>query len=296
MDHKAFLASLSSEKLRQLEQRRDGPAIFRLAVHGGLIFLLGFLIAVEIPWWPVLMLPQGILIVFLFTLEHETAHQTAFASDRLNAIVGRICGCLVFVPTAWFRYFHFAHHRHTQDPDNDPELEGGKPDTRLQYFWHITGLPLWWAMLKIHLANANGSQFPRYVSKRAYSRLKFEARLLIGIYCALVLGSIAMQSTLLLWVWVLPAIIGQPFLRLYLLAEHGRCPFVSNMLNNTRTTFTNSVVRWVAWNMPYHAEHHTAPTVPFHQLPALHELVREHLGATSDGYVAFHKDYVGELR
>ena len=28
----------------------------------------------------------------------------------------------IFIPPIWFRYFHFAHHRHTHDPDNDPEL------------------------------------------------------------------------------------------------------------------------------------------------------------------------------
>ena len=96
-------------------------------------------------------------------------------------------------------------------------------------------------------------------------------------------------------IWVLPAVLGQPFLRLYLLAEHGRCPFVANMLENSRTTLTNALVRWVAWNMPYHAEHHSWPGVPFHRLPDLHELTRAHLGQTENGYARFHRKYVGAL-
>lgn len=31
-----------------------------------------------------------------------------------------------------------------------------------------------------------------------------------------------------------------------------------------RATLTLSLVRLFAWNMPYHAEHHTYPAVPFH--------------------------------
>ena len=94
------------------------------------------------------------------------------------------------------------------------------------------------------------------------------------------------------WLWILPVLLAQPFLRLYLLAEHGDCPQVANMLENTRTTFTNRVVRFVAWNMPYHAEHHCYPAVPFHNLPALHDIAREQLQVTAPGYVAFSRDYL----
>ena len=93
------------------------------------------------------------------------------------------------------------------------------------------------------------------------------------------------------WCWMLPLALGQPFLRAYLLAEHGLCPPVANMFENTRTTITTRLVRFLAWNMPYHAEHHAFPTVPFHQLPALHELTKQHLRTTSDGYAAFHAEY-----
>ena len=84
-------------------------------------------------------------------------------------------------------------------------------------------------------------------------------------------------TDVVLWVWVVPALLGQPFLRLYLLAEHGDCPEVANMFENTRTTFTTRAVRWLAWNMPYHVEHHVWPTVPFHRLPEVHGLI-ERLG------------------
>ena len=115
------------------------------------------------------------------------------------------------------------------------------------------------------------------------------------IYGLLLSASVFAGSALLLWLWVLPALLGQPFLRLYLLAEHGRCPFVANMLENSRTTHTNALIRFVAWNMPYHAEHHAMPTVPFHQLPKLHNHTKAHLTSVSDGYASFHAGYVAAL-
>ena len=95
--------------------------------------------------------------------------------------------------------------------------------------------------------------------------------------------------------WLVPVALGFPFLRLYLLAEHGRCPAVANMFDNTRTTYTNLLVRFLAWNMPYHVEHHVLPQVPFHLLPRFNQRIREWLKHTSPGYVAFSRDYVSRF-
>ena len=90
--------------------------------------------------------------------------------------------------------------------------------------------------------------------------------------------------------WVLPAVLGQPWLRLYLMAEHTGCPLIPDMLANSRTTLTNPVVRFFAWNMPYHAEHHSFPAVPFHALPALHADLAPALKTTARGYVAAQRE------
>ena len=118
---------------------------------------------------------------------------------------------------------------------------------------------------------------------------------MIGVYGVLALSSLWLGA-LLLWVWLLPLALGFPVLRLYLLAEHGRCPAVANMFENTRTTFTNALVRRLAWNMPYHAEHHAFPSVPFHRLPAWHQHVCDELKCTSPGYAQFHRAYVEDFR
>ena len=79
------------------------------------------------------------------------------------------------------------------------------------------------------------------------------------------------------------------------MAEHGACPLVPDMLVNSRTTRSLAPLRWLAWNMPYHAEHHAFPGIPFHALPAAHAAIRHLKGTRSPGYLAAHRDIVAEL-
>jgi fatty acid desaturase len=292
IDHRTIIASLSAEDRRDLTSRMDKPGVVRLAVHGGLVVVLGTLIAARISFWPALILPQGILIVFLFTLLHETIHETAFRTRWLNRTVAAVTGFLILLPPAWFRYFHFAHHRHTHDPDNDPELMAPKPQTIGQYLRYLSGGPYWTGMARVVVVNAAGRNRDRFVPEKGRDKVVSEARLFVIAYAVMLAASLAVQSALLLWVWIIPALVGQPFLRAYLLAEHALCPHVANMLENTRTTFTTRLVRFFAWNMPYHSEHHSYPAVPFHRLPRFHQIVAEHLRTTERGYVRFHRKLV----
>ena len=241
------------------------------------------------------MLPQGILIIFLFTQLHEALHRTAFATGWMNEAVARFCGLLIVLPPDWFRYFHFAHHRHTQDPEKDPELAVPKPETVPQYLFYVSGVPVWAAHISTLVRNALGCNADAFVPEAGRRKVAREARIMLVLYALVAAVSVAAGSVEPLFLWIVPALLGQPFLRLYLLAEHGRCPFVANMFENSRTTFTNRLVRRIAWNMPYHAEHHAIPTVPFHRLPELHALSREYLCQTENGYVRFHRKYVAGL-
>ncbi|MEM9475486.1 MAG: fatty acid desaturase [Pseudomonadota bacterium] len=289
MDHSAFLKTLPPDTKARLTARSDRAGLVHLAGHLGLIGGAASLIASGVPLWPLLLPVLGILLVFLFTLEHEATHQTPFRSERLNEVVGSLCGLVLILPFTWFRYFHLAHHRFTNDPERDPELAAPKPETWAAWVWHVSGLPYWRAMLRQLVVNALGRAEATYLPARAQARIVAEARWMLGAY-ALALGSL-LVSDLVLWLWVVPMLLGQPFLRLYLLAEHGRCPAVANMFENTRTTFTNRAVRFLAWNMPYHIEHHAYPAVPFHHLPELHRLAKAHLVTTAPGYVAFTRAY-----
>ncbi|MEP7174085.1 MAG: fatty acid desaturase [Aestuariivirga sp.] len=292
IDHRTAIANLEPALRHSLIERSDGPGLLRFGFHLGAILVLGTLIALRVPFWFLLLPVQGILIVFLFTALHECTHETAFKSSFLNTAISGLSGFLILIPPAWFRFFHFAHHRHTHDPARDPELQIPKPSSLIGYAKHVSGLPLWFAAIRTLLRNATGHSADGFVPEKARPRVTFEARVMLAIYVLIAAASVFWESSLVIWTWIVPALLGQPFLRLFLLAEHSNCPHVENMFENTRTTFTTKLVRLVAWNMPFHAEHHALPTVPFHKLPNLHEAVREHLKTTADGYARFNGELV----
>ena len=123
--------------------------------------------------------------------------------------------------------------------------------------------------------------------------VRYEAQL--AAYGAAIAISLATRSTFFLYYWLLPAILAQPLLRLLLIVEHTGCSQDPNGLTNTRTTLTAWPVRLFMWNMPYHAEHHLYPSIPFHQLPAAHMKLRERLVHLAPSYVAANRTVVHSL-
>ncbi len=292
--HLDVLRDIAPEQRAALQETSDAKGLKHLALYLSALAAFTLWSMSGAPLWWLAVLPQGILLVFLFTLQHECTHETPFKSPLLSKIAGHAIAFVLFQPFIWFRYFHLAHHRYTNDPENDPELlSGAKPETWPQMIAYVSGLPTWRANMATVLQNAIAPRPAPYLHTRAIARIKREARFLLLAY-VLVAFSLFFTSAAL-WLWIIPSVLAMPFLRLYLLAEHGRCPYVANMLENTRTTYTSRLVRFLAWNMPYHIEHHSAPNVPFHRLPELHKHMRRDLIITSDSYTEFTKGYTAKL-
>jgi len=290
-NHRDALAALSATELSELKETGNLPGLLHLAGHALLLCLTGSLVLwTANPMLKILaMTLHGIALSSLFALEHESIHGTAFRSPWLNTVAAEVCGFLLLLPPRYFRFFHFAHHRHTQDPAQDPELASPKPSDWRGYLLHLSGLPYWRAQISVLLTNAAGRRLPDFVPANARGKLVLEARWHLAAMALLAVAGITFGWTWMLTLWVIPALLGQPFLRAYLMAEHGACPLVANMLANSRTTYTNRVVRFLAWNMPFHSAHHALPTVPFHRLPALNRNLESRLAVTAKGYGEAHR-------
>jgi fatty acid desaturase len=284
----ALLALAARSNLRGLGQL--GLHLVALLATGA-----GVALAQHTVWLVPAMLPYGIVLVFLFAPLHETIHRTAFESRRLNDRVAWICGAVLLLPPEYFRAFHFTHHRYTQDPARDPELATPKPATLGAYLWQVSGLPYWRERIATTCRHALGRAGEPFIAPHARPRIAREARLLLGVYALLALGSILAGSDALLVFWLAPVLLGQPFLRMYLLAEHTGCPLVSAMLENSRTTRSTALIRRLAWNMPYHAEHHAHPALPFHALPAAHRLLESKIPVQAEGYLAVQREILATL-
>ncbi len=290
--YRQFLAKLPTQDRERLIARNNRSAVLRLLVLIILISALIVGIVKQVTLWGGLMLPLGVLLVFLFTLMHETTHKTAFKSAWINYVISRLSGLIIMMPPHWFEAFHFAHHRHTHCVDKDPEMAYPKPTTLTQYVLFISGLPIALSQIKLILSNAFKGSDANYISVIDRPKIKQEARWMLAIYLGAAVISIWLQSSLLITVWLLPLLLGQPFLRLFLLAEHHHCANDDNMFANTRTTYTNSLLRFLTWEMSYHVEHHVLPAVPFHQLAAFHEKTKPHCEVLQSGYAKLHLSWI----
>ncbi|MGI9304685.1 MAG: fatty acid desaturase [Gammaproteobacteria bacterium] len=293
---------ISREEAKRLSEKSDVTGLIYFCAHFGLIGVGGWLTWQTLPsaWFIPTLLLHSFIIGFLFSPLHECAHGTAFKTRWLNETALWITAVVYIVPPYYFRYFHLGHHRFTQVPGKDPSLVLPEPANFRQYLWYCAGLWFWWRNITWVIKHAAGivnAGSVDYVPKQRLSLMVTEARIMTALYLVIGAAAIAVGLGLpLLLCWLLPRLLGEPIQRIIRVAEHVGCAQTPDLLENTRTTLSNPLMNAIAWQMPYHAEHHLFPNVPFHRLPALHRLVGSRVIVEPRGYIAGQRHIVGILR
>jgi fatty acid desaturase len=237
-------------------------------------------------WALPLIVVQGYFVAFLFMVVHETAHKTAFRSRALNLALGHLSSFAIGLPYEYYCLFHWDHHRYTQDPDRDPELlVGPMPASDTQLAIAYTGLrrlPSGWADASPCLYRQRSA--PWIPGRQAPHRREGSAplcRRLCSCCCSPRWRSIRASA---LGLDRSPDRRPADSCALSLCRTH-RLRTDAQRLQNTRTTYTGMVMKWFAWNMPYHVEHHAYPSIPFHALPKLNAIVDDR-SFSGQGYPA----------
>ena len=289
-----FLAqgAIAKWELAALSQRSDRRGAVQLAGHLAGLAATGLLVAAArgSAWLLPAMAVHGVVLVFLFAPLHETIHRSVFRTRRYNDALAWVCGHLLLLPPRYFRSFHYAHHRYTQDPELDPELGMPKPRTLASYLWYVGGIPQAYERITTLIRHARGQVDEAFIAPHRRGAITREARHALALYGLVVAASLLLRSDAALIYWLVPSLLGQPVLRLFLLVEHTDLAETRDMLENSRSLRTNAIVRALGWNMPHHAEHHACPAVPFHALPKLNRLLRDELRASTQGYWAVHRE------
>jgi fatty acid desaturase len=297
-------ALLAPQPLAQLNTRSNWQGLRQLALHLTILLASGYSWAhtwpksMEATGW--LALPSlviyGFSLAAMFAAVHEGVHRSAFASHRLNDMVAWFAGLLSFYNSTFYRRYHKWHHRYTRIPGKDPELSDPEPTHWGEYLWQLSGIPWWLGKLKGHAQIALG-QFTNmpYINLAAQAETSRSVRLQLGVYALGIILSLAAREPWFLLYWLLPLAVGQPILRFILLAEHSLCSLNDNALTNTRTTLTLWPIRLLMWNMPFHAEHHLYPSIPFHALPKAHEALAQHFTHVDAGYIRVNRQIVSKF-
>ena len=277
-----------ADVLKRLYTRSDWAGLKQTAAHLALLVLGGGLILATrgTGWIVPALLAQAVFVNTLFGAMHESVHYGSFRTRWMADVLAFFSGAAILNNAGFYRHYHLAHHRYTQDPARDPELvTSPSPRTWGAYLFRVSAIPFLVLRARDILLFPFGFRGGvDYIHPAGWAEARRWGRWLLALYGLLIAGSIALGTTVVLWVWFGPLLIGLPLLRLYLLCEHTLCPNSDDGFANTRTTTSNAVVRFLMWNLPYHAEHHLLPNIAFHHLPEAHRYLRPHLKHVARSY------------
>lgn len=290
---------ISRRELKRLMRRSNWPAFSRLVGLAVLLGFTGFCVSqtMATAWVWLAMFFHGIVIVHLFSLQHECVHYTVFRTRWLNDVVGSLCGWIILVPNRHFRYEHCNHHTFTNLKLKDPELIE-LPGTLREYLLYLSSWPYWKGkILQIlrHVGGQINDEELAFVPREERATIILEARIIFLGYLAIV-GLCAYTGWWApLWYWWLPLLLGEPVMRAIRVTEHVGRPNVEDLCTNTRTCLVAAPWRFLCWNMNYHAEHHYASSVPFHALPELHRKLAHQVTVEPRGYLGAHIDIIRQI-
>ena len=293
---------LPNEKLKELTQGSDRPAATRFLVTMS-VFLLSCLWVVY-SWdkdgWQIVLsqLVFALAVCSQFAGLHETGHGTAFRSRGKNQVAAFLFGITHVYPSSLFRSLHFTHHRFTHIPGKDPEISlGHRPMPSVisqppMYLAWLTGMPL--LLFKVLMILVCALGLPEFLRKNLYPfiaprkrwKICLESWVVMGVYALIIF--LAIQVNAGFWAIILGQFVGHGLLASYTATEHNGLPHEGSIFERTRSIQANKFVKFVFWNMPYHAEHHAYPAVPFYALPKLHDAIKEEIAHQDKNHAQFH--------
>lgn len=288
---------ISPDRLRALMQRSDRMGWMQLGSHLAAVTVTGTALWLTWgTWWavPVFMV-HGVLINFLYAGQHELSHGTVFETKWLNVFFGRLFGFLLIYPRDFDKIQHSAHHQWTQNWEKDGELVR-EPYTLRSYLLWFWGPTYWQTRVARIIRFCRGIVVEPYIRPDEHPTVIREGRLHAAGYAAIAVLSVAFQSWAAVILWLAPMVVMKFVHQLQNTIEHLGLSHKDDILENTRSTRTNAVMRWLCWQMPYHTAHHTFPSVPFWKLRDLEDAMREN-GAEPYrmGWIEFQVEVIRKL-
>jgi Na+-transporting NADH:ubiquinone oxidoreductase subunit F len=297
-----YQSAIPRPVLRELLERRDGPAILNTVIWFGLILGCGVVTCLLWrSWWVVV--PYAVYSVLYASTSdsrwHEAGHGTAFKTDWMNNGLYEIASFMVMRESIVWRWSHTRHHSDTIIVGRDPEIAAPRPtDVKrvIMSFFNLSVYPKYFKSIVLHSLGRMSAEEETFLPKSEFPKVYFRARIYVAIYAAVVGLSLYQRSVLPLMLVGLTNLFGTWLMVVYGLTQHaGLAENVLDHRLNCRTVYMNGVNRFLYWNMNYHVEHHMFPLVPFHALPRLHEAIKDDCPAPYSGLLAAWREILPAL-
>ncbi|MGH7787871.1 MAG: fatty acid desaturase family protein [Candidatus Binatia bacterium] len=219
---------------------------------------------------------------------HEAAHRTLFRNRRLNDWAGNwLSAYPVWADVGPYRAYHLVHHTRTgTDLDPDIGLAAPFPITRRSGYrklWRDLSGQTGWKQAKAVFRRDVGwsrgrTQRSMGMNEGVQPDVGWHKLIPVAVTNAILLGLLTLAGHPALYLlWAVAWLTTYRLVtRIRSIAEHGMVPDRFDPLRNTRTTLASWWERLlVAPNrVNFHLEHHLLMTVPHHNLPRLHRILR----------------------
>jgi fatty acid desaturase len=284
-------------ELKALNERSDLCGAGQMASHLGAILFAGYVHSLALGtgcmWVTGFIL--GVLLNFLYAAQHELSHSTVFATRKVNVFFGRLIGFVMIFPRDYDQVMHFAHHTYTQNWEKDGELVR-EPYTLITYLFWMSGITYWRNRVFGLTRRSWGIIVEPFIRTEEEEKVIHESRNHMALYVLIVGISLAMHSWAALAFWILPMVMTKPIHQLQNTIEHLGLSHEDDILENTRSTRTNALMRWLCWQMPYHTAHHVFPSVPFWKLHQLNAEIEAQAGTVHRmGWIEFQIEVIKRL-
>jgi fatty acid desaturase len=287
-----YASPIPRQRFKELMKRKDGPAIRDTIIWFAALVASGVLAYYTWgTWWAIpAFFVYGIIYVSPGESRwHECGHGTAFKTSWMNEFVYQIASFMILRQATPWRWSHSRHHTDTIIVGRDREFYPRPPVWRV-FFLQILDLyngPLEIRKLFLHGFGKMEKEEKEYIPASEFRKTFWEARIYLLIFAAVIFACIYTSSILPAMFVVLPTFYGMGLVLFTGITQHlGLHEDVLDHRMNTRTFYTNPIIRFLYWNMNYHIEHHMYPMVPYHALPKLHEEMKSDCPAPNPSLIS----------
>lgn len=292
-----YACPIPRQRLKELMKRKDGPGIRDTIIWFVSLIATGYVACRSWgSWWAI---PAFAVYGIIYATPagsrwHECGHGTAFKTQWLNELVYQIASFMLLIAATAQRWSHVRHHTDTIIVGRDPEIVAPRPPVWRNIalgFFNVTSVP---NAIRGEIKRACGQlgEAERsFIPATEHRKVIWEARVHLFVLAGVAVVCVYTGSFLPAMFVALPLVYGTWFVNLLTMTQHlGLNEDVLDHRLNSRTLYTNRIVRFLYWNMNYHVEHHMFPMVPYHALPALHEEMKSDCPPASPSFPAALKE------
>jgi fatty acid desaturase len=262
LDHQAVKAAM-----RYMGNIAWPTILLALTVIGGFIAVPLWVVMDLLPLWAGVLL-QALVTYAAYTVMHDAVHGAiagkAIWLRGLQNVLGYCMGFILMIPFSAHRYEHNAHHRHTNDPEKDPDFQvadmGRSPFHALRSAYRLLS-----------------GQF-RYYRQHRWAAAKVSERAALFAEIVIAVGARGLLVAQGFWaeallLYVVGTLLGLVLL-IYLFAYIVHRPHTDEGRYVDTSTITlsgsgNTLLTWFWLFQNYHSIHHLFPKVPFYKYKAL---------------------------